>query len=86
MAGCTLTPDVPESAISDPDAAWPSLVPLAELDARTAGFETRPVALQTETKELAARVAALRARAARLNGPILTDRERQNLAEAVVAR
>lgn len=61
-------------------APYPELVPLGPVlaEANASNVDAR----QTEA-ELSARVAALRARAARLRGSVLSGRERQRLAEGL---
>ena len=81
LAACTQFPDLdrtisPELAGAD----YPALVPLAPvLASATSGqVDTR----QTR-KQLEARVARLRVRAARLRGSVLTEREKQRLDEGL---
>ena len=62
FAGCTNLPDIPEPPGSV-SADYPPLVPLDQLPTDTAAVDAE--ALRTE-QEIAARVASLRARAARL--------------------
>jgi len=91
MAGCNLMPDVDTTSLdaAGSDTAqdsWPQLLPIAELSQMQSGLDARPDAVAAETQTLSARVAALRARAAALSAPVLTDPERQRLAEAAASR
>lgn len=69
----TLTPEL-ESA------AYPALVPLAPV---LASAQTTRVEPQRATAAIDARVAALKSRAARLRGSVLSGRERQRLANGL---
>ena len=86
MSACSLTPEVPSSNLPAAKDAWPQLLPLAELAAMEGADRSAPETAETEAKTLDTRVAALRARAARLNSPVLTNTDRQRLEDAVSSR
>jgi len=80
-AGCTQFPQLDQTITPQMEAApFPKLVPVDPLLAniRTSGVD--PVQTQNA---LQARVARLRARAARLRGSVLTGPERQRLARGL---
>ena len=69
LAGCTQFPNLdPAVSASAKAAPYPTLAPLDGVLARTAGQGADPAAVRGS---LAARTAALRARAARMQGPII---------------
>ena len=81
LAGCTQFPALDRTITPELEAApFPALVPLDPLLARATAGRVDPVATETA---VAARVARLRARAARLRGSVLTGRERQRLAQGL---
>lgn len=81
ISACTQFPELDETVTPELEAAdFPALVPLDPIlaNARSAQSQT----LRTEAA-LEARVANLRARAARLRGSVLSGPERQRLAEGL---
>ncbi len=80
--GCGFTPDVAERDFDETASNWPGLLPQARLDALASG-EAAPSA-ETDDELGALRFAAgeLRARAARLSGPVLSDQDRGRLESA----
>lgn len=61
LAGCADYPDLPPSAADTDGTAWPTLVPLSTLETPEA-----PTDAAEEQSAMAARVAAVKARADRL--------------------
>ena len=86
IAGCSLTPEVQSNQRLQNSDVWPSLLPVETLASLTSGGSKTPEDLQEETDGLAQRAADLRARAARLNRPILTNQEKTDLSAAADAR
>lgn len=81
LSACTQFPELDRTitpALENAD--YPALVPLEPLLAAAKAGRIDPV--QTEAT-LNARIARLRARAARLRGAVLTGRERQRLAQGL---
>lgn len=80
LAGCTQFPDL-DSAISPgaESADYPDLVPLETLQART----TEPTVTPSAISGIEARIANLRARAARLKGTIIDHPTRARLTAGV---
>lgn len=82
MAGCSEFPALDNAvSASARHADYPGLLPLDQVAADSAGAE----ATQAAIKGLAGRAAALRARAARLRGPVIDDTTRARL-QAALAR
>ncbi len=71
LAACAGIPDLPGT--SDPGVAqgFPALVPLAPLLTQAAALDGASRITPATTADIAQRVAALRARAARLRGPVI---------------
>ena len=86
IAGCSLTPEVQSNQRLQNSDVWPNLLPVETLANLTSGASTTQESLQAETDSLAQRVADLRARAARLNRPVLTSQEKTDLSAAAGAR
>lgn len=81
LAACTEFPALERTLTPALEAApYPELVPLDPLLAQARAGQVD--AVQTETT-LEARVARLRARAARLRGPVISGAARQRLAEGL---
>lgn len=81
LAACTQFPVLDSAVTPQMEAApFPDLVPIDRLVTRAEHGSIDPEATQAE---LSARLSALRARAARLRGTVLTGRERQRLAEGL---
>ncbi|MGJ8617507.1 MAG: hypothetical protein ACSHWS_11760 [Sulfitobacter sp.] len=81
LSACTQFPTLDRTITPElENAEYPALVPLDPLLATATAGRVDPV--QTE-KALIARVARLRARAARLRGSVLTGRERLRLAQGL---
>ena len=81
VAGCTQFPALDRTITPQMEAApYPDLVPLEPLLAQLQSTGTDPEATQAQ---LTARVDALRRRAARLRGSVLSGQERQRLAEGL---
>lgn len=81
LAACTQFPELDHTITPELEAArYPALVPLDPLLASAKARRVDPVQTQSA---LVARVARLRARAARLRGSVLTGRERQRLAQGL---
>ncbi|MEP1884919.1 MAG: hypothetical protein ABJJ12_07095, partial [Marinomonas sp.] len=81
LAACTQFPALDHTVTAEAEAAeYPTLVPIAQLLASAQVDSTDPV--QT-TAAIDARLAALRARAERLRGSVLTGREKQRLAQGL---
>ena len=81
ISACTQFPELDETVTPELEAAdYPALIPLDPILIRT--HSAPRTNTQTEAV-LEARVANLRARAARLRGSVLTGRERQRLAEGL---
>lgn len=82
LAGCTSFPEL--DAAQTPgieNAPYPQFVPIETLLADDTPVSTTPEAME----EVAARVAALRARAARLSaGPVIDNETRARMARGVV--
>lgn len=81
LGACTQFPELdrnitPELAAAD----YPALVPMESILTRAQTVKVEP---QQAAAALDARVAALKSRAARLRGSVLTGRERQRLAEGL---
>lgn len=78
--GCTPFPDL-DSALSDGarDAPYPALLPVETLTARAADPQITP----GTGPGIEARVASLRARAARLRGSVIDNRTHQRLSAGV---
>lgn len=81
LTACTQFPQLDETVTPDlENADFPALVPLEPILANTRTAQRD----NTQTQAvLEARVASLRARAARIRGSVLTGRERQRLAEGL---
>lgn len=80
-AGCTQFPVLDRTITPAMEAAaYPELVPLGPVLAQATASPIDPAQTQAQ---LSARVSALRARAARLRGSVLSGRERQRLAEGL---
>lgn len=80
-AGCAPLPDLDRTITPAMEAApYPALVPLAPVLARANAPGVDP---ERGNGVLDARVAALKARAARLRGSVLTGRESQRLAHGL---
>ena len=80
-AGCTEFPQLDRTITPEMERAdYPDLVPLAPLLASATGGRVNQAAAEAE---LTARVARLRARAARLQESVLTGRERQRLEQGL---
>ncbi len=81
LAGCAQFPQLDRTITPALEAApYPDLVPLGPVLARAQATGVDPV---RGNAVLDARVAALRARAARLRGSVLTGRESQRLAQGL---
>ena len=81
LAACAEFPAL--DARIGPEAAaapYPALVPLAPI---LAAADSQPRAAAGVEAGLASRIAALRARAATLRGPVLTTADRQRLGRAI---
>ena len=80
LTACTTFPDLDER-VSEParNAAFPTLGPLDQVLAQAAPTQTAP----DFSADLDTRVAALRARAARLSGQVIDGQTRDRLDEAV---
>lgn len=86
IIGCTPPPDLQgRVAPIDTSAPWPTLFSSAQLAQNTAPNAARSSTFATSTDGLAARAAALRARATRLNEPVLDAASRRRL-QAAIAR
>lgn len=86
VAGCTPPPDLRDQvAPVDTSAAWPSLLSFDALQQSTGIAGQNDTEFSTGTADLAARAAALRARAGRLSQPILDAATRRRL-QAAIAR
>jgi hypothetical protein len=80
-AGCTQFPQLDRTITPQlENAAYPDLVPLAPLVATATSGRLDQA---TTEADLLGRVARLKARAARLQGSVLTGRERQRLAQGL---
>ncbi len=78
---CTQFPALDRTITDDlSNADYPALVPLGPVLARA---QTSRVEPEQATAAIDARVAALRTRAARLRGSVLSGRERQRLAQGL---
>lgn len=82
MASCSFAPDVPSSNMGPKDDTWPALLTAEQLSALTTEPDVRPTNVDEESRILAARSAALRARAAGIRSSVLTQAERQRLNDA----
>lgn len=82
LPGCAQFPRL-DAAISDAARAapYPDLLPIGHLRAATATPD--PGSAAGPAGELAARVAALRARAARLRGPVIPPQERARMQRGI---
>ncbi|MEP3845630.1 MAG: hypothetical protein ABJM43_09855 [Paracoccaceae bacterium] len=82
LASCATFPELDSSfSPAARTADFPALVPLEPLLAQNAGTGTNP---QETVKTLEGRLASLRARAARLRGPVLDRASRARLAESPI--
>lgn len=85
IAGCTLTPELPTggrvATSDDADLQWPTLLPSNSLPSVPSEQDPRIAELDEETQAILKRAEALRAKAAGLNGPILTQQERNALTQ-----
>lgn len=81
FSACAQFPELDRTVTPELEAAsFPALVPLEPILSRTRTAQRD----NTQTQDvLEARVANLRARAARLRGSVLTGRERQRLAQGL---
>ncbi len=81
LTACTQFPELDQTVSPDlENADFPALIPL---DPILAGTRTATRDNTQTQAALEARVANLRARAARIRGSVLTGRERQRLAEGL---
>lgn len=81
LAACAQFPELDRTITPELQAAdFPALVPIGPL---IAGAQTDGVDAGQANAQIDARVAALRARAARMRGSVLTGRERQRLAQGL---
>ncbi len=81
VGACTQFPALDRTITPELEAAdYPALVPLGPVIAAARDTDTDPA---RTTAAIDARVAALRARAARLRGAVLSGPERQRLAEGL---
>lgn len=86
LIGCTPPPDLRGRVTKvDDSTPWPTLFTTAQLMQSSAQNPARSSTLTTSTGSLAARAAALRARARSLSGPVLDTASRRHL-QAAVAR
>ena len=80
LLGCTAPPDLHDRVVPvDNTKPWPTLLTSQSIAALTATQTTEASATDETVSQLAARAAALRARAARLTGPILDTDTRTRL-------
>jgi len=81
LGACTTFPALDHTITPTLEAAdYPALVPLGPVLTASAAVGTEPV---PATATIDGRVAALKARAARLRGSVLSGRERQRLAKGL---
>jgi len=81
LAACTQLPPLEHTITAEMEAAeYPALVPIAPLLAEVQATNTQP---QQETAAIDARISALRARAARLRGSVLSGSEQQRLSNGL---
>jgi hypothetical protein len=81
LTACTTFPALDHTVTAEMEAAeFPTLVPMAPLLAAAQTSGTDP---QQATTAIDARIAALKSRAARLRGSVLTGREKQRLAQGL---
>ena len=87
LSGCTdreIFDAVPDSTRSTgTSGTWPVLSPVAAFEARETGNRKAGENVQREASILEARARRLRARAAAMRGQVLSDRERQELLDAL---
>ena len=80
LLGCTAPPDLHDRVVPvDNTKPWPTLLTSQSIAELTATQTTEASATDETVSQLAARAAALRARAARLTGPILDTDTRTRL-------
>lgn len=80
LLGCTAPPDLHDRVVPvDTTAPWPTLLTSQSIAQLSATQTTEASATDETVSQLAARAAALRARAARLTGPILDTDTRTRL-------
>lgn len=83
LIGCTAPPDLRDRVVPiDDTTPWPTLLTSQRIAALSTTQTTQASATDESVSQLAARAAALRARAARLTGPVLDPATRRRLQAA----
>lgn len=84
LAACTQFPELDNRIGTDPaGAGYPDLVPLTPLVARAHGAGSGAEGPQQAIADMAGRIAALEARAARLRGPVIPTPVRTRMLRGV---
>lgn len=83
LVACTQFPELDSRVGADAGTGFPDLVPLTPLVAQAHAAGSSPEAAQQAITDMAGRIAALEARAARLRGPVIPTPIRNRMLRGV---